>query len=78
MISLLLFCIIIGLAPHALHHLLLAHIQLFYMLDHMESGPGVQVEQAQAKEFTNLVLDKGMSSASYPILDFYFELLYLY
>jgi hypothetical protein len=35
--------------------LLLAHTWLFYMLDQAESDPGVQVEQAQAEDLTNLV-----------------------
>jgi hypothetical protein len=59
MIRLLLFSIIIDLEPNTLHHLLLAHIRLFYTLDHAEPGQGVQAEQAQAEEITNLVLDKG-------------------
>jgi hypothetical protein len=34
--------------------LLLAHTQLFYTLDHVESKQEVQAEQAQAEDLTNL------------------------
>jgi hypothetical protein len=59
MIRLLLFRI--SLILHLMHCiiLLLAHIRLFYMLDHVEPEPKVQVEQAQAQVVTNLVLDQG-------------------
>jgi predicted amidohydrolase len=39
---------------------------------HAEPEPGVQAEQAQAEGLTNLVWIKASSSASHPILDFYF------
>jgi hypothetical protein len=35
--------------------LLLAHIRLFYMLDHTKPEPEVQVEQAHAEGLTDLV-----------------------
>jgi hypothetical protein len=38
---------------------LLAHIRLFYTLDHIELKSGVQAEQAQAEVITNLALDQG-------------------
>jgi hypothetical protein len=59
MIRLLLFCI--SLILHLMHYiiLLLAHIRLFYTLDHAEPKQEVHVEQAQVKEFTNLAMDQG-------------------
>jgi hypothetical protein len=59
MIRLLVFRI--SLILHLMHCiiLLLAHIRLFYTLDHAEPEPEVQVEQAQAEVVTNLVLDQG-------------------
>jgi hypothetical protein len=45
---------------HPIHCIiyLLPHIRSF-TLDHVEPEPGVQVEQAQAEDFTNLALDQG-------------------
>jgi hypothetical protein len=47
-------------APHALHHMLLAHIWLIYPLGHVaaEPEPEIQAEQAQVKKFTNLSLNQ--------------------
>jgi hypothetical protein len=61
MIRLLLFCI--ALIFYRMHHiiLLLAHIRLFYTLDHAELKPRVQAEQAQVEAITNLYLDQGKS-----------------
>jgi hypothetical protein len=72
MIMLLLFCI--ALIFHLMHRiiLLLAHIRLFYTLDHTEPKSGIQAEQAQAESLTNLVWIKASPGASHPILDFYF------
>jgi hypothetical protein len=72
MIRLLLFCI--ALILHLMHCiiLLLAHIRLFYTLDHAELKPEAQAEQAQAEEFTNLVCIKASPGTSHSILDFYF------
>jgi hypothetical protein len=55
MIRLLLFHASYCIAPHALHHLALGS----FMLDCVEPEPRVQVEQAQAEDFTNLALDQG-------------------
>jgi hypothetical protein len=59
MIRLLLFCI--ALIFPLMHCIiwLLAHIRLFYTLDHTEPKSGVQAEQAQAEVITNLALDQG-------------------
>jgi hypothetical protein len=48
----------IDLSPHALHHLALAHIRSI-TLDRGKPELGVQAEQAQAEDFTNLALDQG-------------------
>jgi hypothetical protein len=47
----------IDLVPHALHLLLLVHIQPFYALDqvHAELELKNSMKQVQAEEFTNLV-----------------------
>jgi hypothetical protein len=59
--------------------LLLAHLQLFYTLDHAEPKPGAQAEQAQAEEFTNLVWIKAYPGAShhYPWLLFWINIFML-
>jgi hypothetical protein len=43
--------------------LLLAHIRLYYTLDHNEPKPGVQAEQAQVEGLTNLVWIKASPGA---------------
>jgi hypothetical protein len=43
--------------------LLLAHMRLFYTLDHAEPELGVQAEQAQAEGLTNLVWIKTIPGA---------------
>jgi hypothetical protein len=50
----------IDLAPHTLHHISLSS---YMTLNHTELEPGVQVEQAQAKDFTNLVWIKASPGA---------------
>jgi hypothetical protein len=55
MIKLLMFHASYCNAPHALQQLALGS----FTLDHAEPEPGVQVEQAQAEEFTNLALYQG-------------------
>jgi hypothetical protein len=80
------FCIMIDLAPHALHHLLLAHICLIYPLGHVYVEPKseIQVEQVQ-KEYGGpqapsariliLLLDQGKPRCIPPInLGFSFKL----
>jgi hypothetical protein len=57
MISAYYFCINISFAPHAFTILLLAYI-CSYILDHMESKLEEPTEQAQAEDFTNLLLDQ--------------------
>jgi hypothetical protein len=55
MIRLLLFHASYCIVPHALHQLALGS----YTLDHAEPESGVQVEQPQDEDFTNLALDQG-------------------
>jgi hypothetical protein len=65
MIRLLLLCIVLILHLMYFIILLLAHLRLFYTLDHTEPKPGAQAEQAQAEEFTNLVWIKAYPGASH-------------
>jgi hypothetical protein len=58
MIRLLLFHASYFIAPHASHHLALGSYTLIYT-GSRRAGIGVQVEQAQANDFTNLAFDKG-------------------
>jgi hypothetical protein len=80
MIRLLLFCI--ALILHLMHCiiLLLAHIQLFYTLDHAEPEPKVQVEQAQVEGLINLVWIKASLGAliNAPCLLLYFESYFIF
>jgi hypothetical protein len=58
MCRLFLFCIMIALAPHALHYIALAHV-CSNALDHVELKHEEPMEQAQAKDLTSLALDQG-------------------
>jgi hypothetical protein len=55
------YCFASCLILHFMHCIIstLAHIQLFYTLDHAELESEVQTEQAQVNAFTNLALDQG-------------------
>jgi hypothetical protein len=78
MFMLLMFCIIIDLAPHVLCHVALSSYMTFYTLDHVEPESGVQAEQTQDEAISNLVLDQGKPGAFHQCACLLFEtLLYI-